>query len=158
MRLTHRRLHFWFLGSISAIFILRAHILSFNNLWFTRSSHLNNSSIYNFYFLMVDWLSDGSYIQWVSEPSRRLTLDLWLAKDNRFLNLKSSYKLVLSVQKVDQQGHEGEGKVLRVLLSGRWLPRNQGWLNFWETKLVTVRKSLHRSCWTELTCQGILLP
>ena len=23
-----------------------------------------------------------------------------------------------------------EGKVLRVLLSGRWLPRNQGWLNF----------------------------
>ena len=27
-----------------------------------------------------------------------------------------------------------------------------------ETKLVTVRKSLHRSCWTELTCQGILLP
>jgi hypothetical protein len=95
---------------------------------------------------------------WVSEPSRRLTLDLWLAKDNRFLNLKSSYKLVLSVQKVDQQGHEGEGKVLRVLLSGRWLPRNQGWLNFWETKLVTVRKSLHRSCWTELTCQGILLP
>ena len=66
---------------------------------------------------MVDWLSDGSYIQWVSEPSRRLTLDLWLAKDNRFLNLKSSYKLVLSVQKVDQQGHEGEGKVLRVLLS-----------------------------------------
>ena len=40
-----------------------------------------------------------------------------------------------------------EGKVLRVLLSGRWLPRNQGWLNFWETRLVTVRKSLHRSCW-----------
>ena len=31
--------------------------------------------------------------------------------------------------------------------------RNQGWLNFWETKLVTERKSLHRSCWTELTCQ-----
>ena len=38
-----------------------------------------------------------------------------------------------------------EGKVLRVFSSGRWLPRNQGWLNFWETKLVTVRKSLHRS-------------
>ena len=51
-----------------------------------------------------------------------------------------------------------EGKVLRVLPSGRWVPRNQGWLNFWETRLVTVRKSLHRSCWTELTCQGILLP
>ena len=51
-----------------------------------------------------------------------------------------------------------DGKVLRVLLSGLWLPRNQGWLNFWETRLVTVRKSLHRSCWTELTCQGILLP
>ena len=51
-----------------------------------------------------------------------------------------------------------KGKVLRVLPSGRWVPRNQGWLNFWETKLVTVRKSLHRSCWTELTCQGILLP
>jgi len=51
-----------------------------------------------------------------------------------------------------------KGKVLRVLPSGRWLPRNQGWLNFWESKLVTVRKSLHRSCWTELTCQGILLP
>ena len=44
---------------------------------------------------MVDWLSDGSYIQWVSEPSRRLTLDLWLAKDNRFLNLKSSYKRIM---------------------------------------------------------------
>ena len=51
-----------------------------------------------------------------------------------------------------------KGKVLRVLPSGRWVPRNQGWLNFWETRLVTVRKSLHRSCWTELTCQGILLP
>jgi len=51
-----------------------------------------------------------------------------------------------------------EGKVLRVLLSGRWLPHNQGWLNFWETRLVTVRKSLRHSCWTELTCQGILLP
>ena len=51
-----------------------------------------------------------------------------------------------------------KGKVLRVLPSGRWVPRNQGWLNFWETKLVTVRKSLHRSCWTELTCQGNLLP
>ena len=51
-----------------------------------------------------------------------------------------------------------EGKVLRVFSSGRWVPRNQGWLNFWETRLVTVRKSLHRSCWTELTCQGILLP
>ena len=51
-----------------------------------------------------------------------------------------------------------KGKVLRVLPSGRWVPRNQGWLNFWETNLVTVRKSLHRSCWTELTCQGILLP
>ena len=23
-----------------------------------------------------------------------------------------------------------EGKVLKVLLSGRWIPRNQGWLNF----------------------------
>ena len=53
---------------------------------------------------------------------------------------------------------EREGKVLRVFSSGRWVPRNQGWLNFWETRLVTVRKSLHRSCWTELTCQGILLP
>lgn len=52
----------------------------------------------------------------------------------------------------------GRKLVLRVLLSGRWLPRNQGWLNFWETRVVTVRKSLHRSCWTELTCQGILLP
>ena len=51
-----------------------------------------------------------------------------------------------------------KGKLLRVLLSGRWLPGNQGWLNFWETRLVIVRKSLHRSCWTELTCQGILLP
>ena len=48
-----------------------------------------------------------------------------------------------------------KGKVLRVLLSGRCLPRNQAWLNFWETRLLTVRKSLHRSCWTELTCQGI---
>ena len=48
-----------------------------------------------------------------------------------------------------------DGKVLRVLLSGLWLPRNQGWLNFRETRLVTVRKSLHRSCWTELTCQEI---
>ena len=45
--------------------------------------------------------------------------------------------------------------MLRVLPSGRWLPRNQGWVNFWETRLVTVMKSLHRSCWTELTCQGI---
>ena len=53
---------------------------------------------------------------------------------------------------------EGEGKVLRVLPSGRSLPRNQGWVNFSETRLVTVMKSLHRSCWTELTCQGILLP
>ena len=53
---------------------------------------------------------------------------------------------------------EEERKVLRVLPSSPWVPRNQGWLNFWETKLVTVRKSLHRSCWTELTCQGILLP
>ena len=25
-------------------------------------------------------------------------------------------------------------------------------------RLLTVRKSLHRSCWTELTCQGNLLP
>ena len=32
--------------------------------------------------------------------------------------------------------------MLRVLPSGRWVPRNQGWLNFWETRLVTVRKSL----------------
>jgi len=53
---------------------------------------------------------------------------------------------------------EKKGKLLRVLLSGRWLPGKQGWLNFWETKLVTLRKSLHRSCRTELTCQGILLP
>ena len=30
-----------------------------------------------------------------------------------------------------------EGKVLRVFSSGRWVPRNQGWLNFWETRLVT---------------------
>jgi len=27
-----------------------------------------------------------------------------------------------------------KGKLLRVLLSGRWLPGNQGWLNFWETR------------------------
>jgi len=33
-----------------------------------------------------------------------------------------------------------EGKVLRVLPSGRWVPRNQGWLNFWETRLVTVNQ------------------
>ena len=32
------------------------------------------------------------------------------------------------------------------------------YVNFSETRLVTVMKSLHRSCWTELTCQGILLP
>ena len=44
-----------------------------------------------------------------------------------------------------QEESKREGKVLRVFSSGRWLPRNQGWLNFWETKLVTVRKSLHRS-------------
>ena len=30
-----------------------------------------------------------------------------------------------------------EGKVLRVLPSDRMVPRNQGWLNFWETNLVT---------------------
>jgi hypothetical protein len=54
--------------------------------------------------------------------------------------------------------NENEGKVLRVLPSDRMVPRNQGWLNFWETNLVTVWKSLKRSCWTELTCQGILLP
>ena len=59
---------------------------------------------------------------------------------------------------IDDLSFGKKGKVLRVLPSGRWLPRNQGWLNFWESKLVTVRKSLHRSCWTELTCQGILLP
>ena len=53
------------------------------------------------------------------------------------------------------EGLVGEGKVLRVLPSSRCLPRNQGWVNFSETRLVTVMKSLHRSCWTELTCQGI---
>ena len=35
-----------------------------------------------------------------------------------------------------------EGKVLRVFSSGRWLPRNQGWLNFWETRLVTAREMI----------------
>ena len=53
-----------------------------------------------------------------------------------------------------QPDGKGEGKVLRVFSSGRTLPRNQGWLNFWETRLVTVRKSLYRSCWTELTCHA----
>ena len=41
--------------------------------------------------------------------------------------------------------HLGEGKVLRVLPSGRRLPPNQGWVNFWESRLVTVMKSLDRS-------------
>jgi hypothetical protein len=50
-----------------------------------------------------------------------------------------------------------ERRLMHLCWLGRRLPRNQGWLNFWETRLVTVRKSLHRSCWTELTCQGILL-
>ena len=75
--------------------------------------------------------------------------------------LGSSASTGLLVQEEDEkerQGRTWEGKVLRVFSSGRWVPRNQGWLNFWETRLVTVRKSLHRSCWTELTCQGILLP
>jgi hypothetical protein len=53
---------------------------------------------------------------------------------------------------------ERKGKVLRVSPSGRFVPRNQRELDFWKTKLVTEKKSLHRSCWTELTCQGILLP
>ena len=40
----------------------------------------------------------GSFIQVLSASGRlwhRLTLDLWLAKDNRFLNPKSSYKRIL---------------------------------------------------------------
>ena len=44
--------------------------------------------------------------------------------------------------------------------SGRWLPRNQGWLNFWETRLVTLKKSLHRSClvinWVLIHCPSLL--
>ena len=50
--------------------------------------------------------------------------------------------------------YQETGKVLRVLPSDGWVPGNQGWLNFWETRLVIVRKTLHRSCWTELTCQS----
>ena len=87
-----------------------------------------------------------------------------------------------------------EGKVLRVLLSGRCLlyshvvmavsSSNRMWprvllfivfifIIFWSIiprmfghnqekkredydRLLTVRKSLHRSCWTEPTCQGIM--
>ena len=40
----------------------------------------------------------------------------------------------------------GEIKVHRVLPSGSRVPRIQGWLNFTEIMLATVRKSLHRSC------------
>ena len=36
-------------------------------------------------------------------------------------------------------GQEEERKVLRVLPSSPWVPRNQGWLNFWETKIMTER-------------------
>ena len=36
----------------------------------------------------------------------RLTLDLWLAKDNRFLNPKSSYKRILMAGKKPGAGEE----------------------------------------------------
>ena len=48
-----------------------------------------------------------------------------------------------------------EGKVLRVLLSGRCLPRNQAWLNFWETRLLTVRKAKEgNSTWEHQEYKG----
>ena len=56
-----------------------------------------------------------------------------------------------------RNGYE-EIKVHRVLPSGSMVPRIQGRLNFTEIRLATVKKSLHRSCRTELTRQGILLP
>ena len=52
--------------------------------------------------------------------SHRLTLDLWFARDNRFL-----------------------------MTAPPFLSRHE---------LSVERKSYHRSCWTELTCQGTLLP
>ena len=64
----------------------------------------------------------------------------WIIKDNK---IKSSL---------------GEIQMQRVLPSGSMVPRIQGRLNFTEIRLATVKKSLHRSCRTELTRQGILLP
>ena len=46
---------------------------------------------------------------------------------------------IQDIQGFMKEEREKEGKVLRVLPSGHWVPHNQGWLNFWETKLVTVR-------------------
>ena len=58
-------------------------------------------------------------------------------------------------------GSSWEEKKIRELMKKedeRSVRRVHPLVNFIETRLVTVMKSLYRSCWTELTCQGILLP
>ena len=56
-----------------------------------RKSTLTVGKIWLVDFLVISGLSRGS-----SRASHRLTLDLWLAKDNRFLNPKSSYERILT--------------------------------------------------------------
>ena len=41
----------------------------------------------------------------------------------------------------DSWASDREGKVLRVLPSGRWVPRNQGLINFWEMDPESLKKS-----------------
>ena len=63
---------------------------------------------------------------------------------------------LLTEHQREKEKRRREGKVLRVLPLGRRNSRNQGCLNFWETKLVTVRKSLHSCCWGWSACLSAL--
>ena len=87
-------------------------------------------ALFFFLYFPLQLIFDSLNIHFISNPFFEKTAGLW-----RLILLKPL----------------GGGKVLRVLPSGRWLPHNQGWVNFIETRLVTVMKSLYRSCWTELT-------
>ena len=111
-----------------------------------------------FYWMLNGFLCASPAVSYCT-PTDLLLTSCLPSSDDYPDGLQDPYELpsgLCDEEEVDVCGREG--KVLRVLPSDRIVPRNQGWLNFWETELVTVRKSLHRSCWTELTCQGILLP
>ena len=119
---------------------------------FSRTCLLQLHPIFSFILssvILCRHSSSGPVINWLSRSIRLLS------DRRRHRNLPVNH---VSFLKQWSTGKLWEGKVLRVLPSGRWLPPNQGWVNFWETRLVTVMKSLYRSCATELTCQGILLP
>ena len=113
----------------------------------------NNYWIFSWDRIRKGWIGNQLFLQFMLQQEWRRTVHRSSSCASMLKRLKED--LIMKRPKNRAPSKKREGKVLRVLLSGRCLPRNQAWLNFWETRLLTVRKSLHRSCWTELTCQGI---